>query len=269
MGWGEEDREVKNLSPTKVEGYLKCPESFRLRYVSRVPEISSGFLISGRVVHAALEMALRRVVAGFGLPGEKDMDDCFLLEWSKAVKEEESKKDFLGWSWDGSPAQVKEECRALLPFARTDVLPKIRPKLVEEDAKLYYPSDIGDFLVWGKLDLLEEDGIVTDWKTTAKVSKNAKESWLQFAHYSRYAHETLGGPQRTHCRKIFLVRGRRPKVDSASYVISQEKRDWFARAAAHVWKGVKAGVFTPNTNGWHCSEKYCSFYAMCYGEVMA
>lgn len=269
--WGEfEAKAVRNLSPTKVEAYLKDPIGFKFRYVDKIPEMSSGFLVSGRVVHSVLEHAMKRVMAGFGLPPEKDMDDLFLEEWARAVKEESEKANHIGWDWEPSETQIKEECRALLPFAREDVLPKLKPKLVEEDAKIYYPSEVGEFLVWGKLDLMEENGVVSDWKTTAgNVSKNARESWLQFSHYSKHAHEVLGGDSVTKCRKIFLIRGKKPNVDVEWYQITPEKRKWFEDAAAQVWKGIHYGVYPPNTNGWHCSPKYCSFYGACYGEVIS
>ena len=31
------NKPVKNLSPSKVDAYLKCPEQFRLRYIETVP----------------------------------------------------------------------------------------------------------------------------------------------------------------------------------------------------------------------------------------
>lgn len=262
--------EVKHLSPSKVEG-TKCMEQFRLRYVEKVPEPSPGVFVAGRVVHAVAERALKRVILGSGLPSAKDVDDWYVAAWKEEVAGEEEKSSFLGWDWDekrgDSHDKAHRECRALAQFALTDVLPGIKPKLIEEDAKLYYDSDVGQFLVWGRLDLYEQDDTVTDWKTTRKVSKNATESWLQFAHYSRYAHEVMNGPETTKCRKIFLIRGASPKADVASYDLTQGKRNWFHRVAAEVWKATKSGVYIPNTSGWWCSPDWCSYYPTCQGEL--
>ena len=252
--------EIKHLSPSKIEG-TKCMEQFRLRYVEKVPEPSPGVFLSGRVVHAVLERAMKRLIMGSGLPDKKEADDWYVAEWKDGMEEEQKKESFLGWNWDEKRGDSEElaykECRALASFGLTDVLPGIKPKLIEEDAKLNYDSEVGPFLVWGRLDLYEETGIITDWKTTRKVSKNATESWLQFAHYSRYAHEVMKGPETTKCRKIFLVRGRAPKMDIANYDITPAKRAWFGRVAAEVWKATKAGVYIPNTSGWWCSPDWC------------
>lgn len=262
--------EVKHLSPSKIES-TKCMEQFRLRYVEKVPEPSPGVFVAGRVVHAIAERALKRVIIGSGLPAPKEADDWFVEAWKEEIDLESKKESFLCWDWDekrgDSEEKAYKECRVLARFALTDVLPGIRPKLIEEDAKLNYESEVGPFLVWGRLDLYEETGTITDWKTTRKVSKNATESWLQFAHYSRYVHEVMQGPATTKCRKIFLIRGASPKADIANYDITPAKRAWFDHVAAEVWKATKAGVYIPNTSGWWCSPDWCSFYPTCQGEL--
>jgi len=262
--------EVKHLSPSKIEG-TKCMESFRLRYVEKIPEPSGGTFLAGRVVHGVLERAMKRVMLGSGLPSAKEADDWFVALWKEEEEGEEAKPAFMGWNWDENRGDSKEkayrECRALVPFALTDVVPGIKPRLIEEDAKMNYESELGPFLVWGRLDLYEEGGIVSDWKTTRKVSKNATESWLQLAHYSRYAHEVMEGPEVTRCRKIFLIRGATPKADLAWYDLTPAKRAWFARVAAEVWKAVKTNTFVPNPSGWWCSSDWCSYWAICQGEL--
>lgn len=259
--------EVRHLSPSKIEGLMKCPEQFRLRYVEKIPEPSVGVMLAGRVVHAVIERSMKQVRFGKPLPVAHEMDDWFLVSWNDQIKEEEEKPSFLGWEWDEDdpPEKAKAEFRALIPYVRESVLPEIRPKFIEEPVKLMYPSEIGEFLVWGQLDLMDEAGAIWDWKTTAKVSANAKKGWFQFAHYSRLAVEVTGDLA-TPIKKTFLVRGKRPKHEIVPFVLGPMHREWFARVAANAWKVVKAGAYVANTGGWWCAPDWCGFYAVCQGD---
>lgn len=250
-----------------MELALRCPEQFRLRYVDRVPEMSSYFLLSGSAVHATLEVALKRIFHGAKLPEAKELDDVFLSDWAKREEEEEGKMDFLGWeSNPQAPDEIKEECRRLLPYVRENILPSLRPKVVEDDFKKTFPSEEGEFLVWGKLDLLEETSLITDWKTTTKVSANAAKSWLQNSYYSFFVADAGGDPSVVvETRKVFLIRGRIPRHESITHWIGAGHRAWFARAAARGWELYRRGGYVPNDNGWWCDERYCSFYQMCRG----
>jgi hypothetical protein len=266
----QESVEVKHLSPSKIEAWFMCGESFRFRYVEKIPETSGGVMIAGRVVHSVIEFAMNQVKAGKPLPGAKDLDDLYLKEWESQIKEEEEKESFIGWRWDdGDPEEsVKKGFREIIPAISVDLLPTIRPKYIEETVKVSYPSEIGDFLVWGQLDLMDEDGVIWDWKTTKdKVSNRQKEGWFQFAHYAAFAVKMTDQPV-TPIRKTFLVRGRKKKpIEIVPFELGPTHRDFFARQAATVWKAVKSGVYPLITESWHCSEKFCSFFSGCMGDL--
>lgn len=261
---------IRHLSPTKVEAGIKCGELLRFRYEEKVPEPSVGHLLAGRVVHKVIERALKALQSGGKLPEWQELDDWFPVEWEAHVRDEEEKPAFLGWKWDeGDPEEkVREQSRALVPFARSEILPSIRPNLVEHKTKRQFQSDAGPFLVWGVIDLLEEDGRLSDWKTTrGEVSRNAKASWLQLACYSHDVAE-MTGQEVTPARKIFLVRGERPDMEVARYEIGPGHREWFRRQAAAVWRMAQARTFTLAMEGsWYCSEKFCSFWSMCKGAL--
>lgn len=265
----QDSAEVKHLSPTKIEGWLLCPESFRFRYVEKIPELTGGIMVAGQVIHACMEMALRRVKAGQALPEAKEIDDYFLAEWGKRIKAEEEKKNFVGWRWDADdpPEKVKAEFRDVLPAVRTDLLPMLRPKFIEEPVKLMYPSDIGEFLVWGQLDMMDETGVVWDWKSTkGKVSDRAREGWTQFPHYSKFAVEFTGAPI-TKIKKTFLIRDAKQPIEIVDFELGPAHREFFARQAAAVWMAVKGGVYPRQTEGWNCSRKWCSFFEGCMGDL--
>jgi len=265
----QESAEVKHLSPSKIEGYLLCPEAFRYRYVEKIPELTGGVMVAGQAVHAYIEWALKLVRAGKPLPSALELDDFFIAEWDRKIKGEEGKRNFVGWRWDTDDpeAKVKEGFRAIIPTVRADLLPTLRPRFIEEAVKLMYPSDIGDFLVWGQLDMMDEAGTVWDWKTTkGKVSARAREGWTQFAHYSKFAVEITGAAI-TKIKKTFLVRAAKQPIEIVEFELGPAHREFFARQAAAVWKAVKGGVYPRQTEGWNCSRKFCSFFEGCMGDL--
>jgi CRISPR/Cas system-associated exonuclease Cas4 (RecB family) len=261
---------LKNLSPTKVETALKCPEQFRLRYVEKVPEPSSMFLTSGSVVHAVLEKALKDVVVGSRLPSAADLDDFFITTWNDLVTEEEGKDRFIGWETDHEQThdQVHDECRALIPFALLNVLPKLKPKMIEHDVKYTYQTSVGEVLVWGKLDLLEEGFLLSDWKTTRKVSYTAgRQPGAGLVYYGRFVAELAKTTGMVTARKIFLIRGEKPSVEVKKFMISPQMIEKFAMDVNVVWNMVAKGYYPTNPEGWHCDKRYCSFWGPCQGEL--
>jgi CRISPR/Cas system-associated exonuclease Cas4 (RecB family) len=267
--------ELRHLSPSKIETAMKCPEQFRLRYIEKIPEMSIRSMLAGRVIHKVMEHVLKGVVAGRAIPEANTLDDFFVNEWERQTNEEEGKENHIGWSEDPDEplSKIYDEARAMVPFVRTEVLPVVKPKvlhgeaLVEHTVKDEYETEAGDtFLVWMVLDLVEENATITDWKTTGKVSKNATQSWFQMAAYSTFISRVFD-KEIVEARKVFLVFGKRPKMEVVDYRMGPSHREWFKRQAIATWKMAKSGGFVGNTNGWWCSQKFCSFHAMCQGEM--
>jgi hypothetical protein len=44
-------------------------------------------------------------------------------------------------------------------------------------------------------------------------------------------------------------------------------RECFKRQAIATWKMAKSGAFVANTTTWACSQNWCSYWAMCQGEM--
>jgi CRISPR/Cas system-associated exonuclease Cas4 (RecB family) len=271
---------IKNLSVSKIEAYLKCPLAFKYRYVDKVPELTSPVLAAGSAFHAVIEHGLLARSAG-RTADPKELDDRFGPAWDGQFREDEQKPGFLGWREDPADPldRMKEEYRALVRLAATEVLPKICPwhidgrPVIEHRIDLEVQSAEGPFPVVGYIDLLGHDGLLIDWKTTRdtedqggkdeeyKRKKNAR-GWLQFAAYSCFTWP-LTGQENQPARKIFMVRGPKPRVEHFDYVVTQAHREWFMRVAGDVWTAIKRDVYPPDNTGWWCDERFCSFYGPC------
>jgi hypothetical protein len=262
---------VKSLSVSKVDAAMLCPRKFRYTYVDKIPSPAVGIMMAGSAFHAAMEWALREVVLGHGLPSAKDLDDRFPEIWEATKKEEEAGDRFGGtWDWDRGDSEERAllDYRHLVHQAREHVLPNLKPKLVEHDFKIMLPSPLGDYPLYGVVDLLEEDGLMSDWKTVGKVSDRQKNMGVQFMGYSIW-HKGYTGMEVTRARKIFLAREPVAHVEySDTYEVGQLQRDWFAGVASELWVACKNnGGFVPNTNGWWCSSKWCKYWDACRGEI--
>jgi hypothetical protein len=266
-----EEQKVKWLSVSKVGVAMRCPRQFKFRYIEKIPEPSSGVMLAGRVVHSVLEKALRQLKGGDGLPSAQDMDDWYEPIWDEHVKEEEEKDNFLNWQWDENDpeADVKKGSRELVRVAREEILDKIKPDLIEHNMHFDLEDAEGNkFRVYGVLDIFEQDGMLSDWKTAKAVNANNSKLDIQFMGYSWW-HKDHTGKKVTPARKIFLVRQkRRCKLEVKEYKVKKYHREFFATVAGEVWALCQRGTgFVANTNGWWCSRKMCGFFEGCQGDL--
>jgi hypothetical protein len=264
---------MKNLSVSKIESYLTCPYNFKLSYVDKIPQISSGTPLVGRVIHDIVEVALKEYGRTGKYPDRKTLDDRFEPTYRRFVEKEESRDTFMGWQWDIPESDAKSAYRALIPVAR-EALEEHRPWMlgsgpaVEQRIDLEFDSEVGQVPLIGYVDLLNESGVLCDWKSTLKdtPSKLAKKSWLQFSCYSFWSWPIIGEESQS-CKKIFLVAGGTPHVEVEPFTVGQKHREYFAKLAAQVWKAIHFGVY-PTTDSWKCNPKFCPFFGPCKSEVM-
>jgi hypothetical protein len=262
---------MKNLSVSKIEKYLLCPLSFKYKYVDKIPETTSMVVHGGRVVHEVIEVALKQFSQTGKYPDWQTLDDMYEPAWERQRKEEEAKESFVAWQFDDDdpPEKVKAECRPLVRLAREEALPKIRPFLADNEPVIEYrvdlefKSDVGPFKTLGYIDLLDDTGLLIDWKTTKKVSGRARKGWMQAASYSFWVYPMIG-EEVVRSQKIFLVRDPgNIHIEYAPTLVGPPHRAWFARLAAEVWKSVYYGVYPAKNEGWQCHPKFCPYHGPC------
>lgn len=268
------EREIRNLSVSRIEKALLCPMAFKYQYIDRIPTVSSGKFLSGNVIHEILEFAMREFGRTGKYPSWKDLDDKYEPTWAEKTSEEEKKEDFLGWDWESDDplSKVKGDFRALLRMAVEKALPTVKPWMLGKEPVVEYKIDLemqsamGPFKLLGYIDFLDDSGFIGDWKTTEKkVSDRAKRMWLQFAAYSLWAYPIVG-QEDLKCKKMFLVRAREPFFEPCEFLIKQKHRDYFVKVAAAVWQMVQSAAYIPVTDTWLCKKDWCEYYAGCQGE---
>lgn len=147
-----------------------------------------------------------------------------------------------------------------------ELAPTIRPIMSEKRLLLKPPADSPlDTPVEMQIDLAQEDDSLDDLKTSSK-SPNASDAHKsdQLSTYS-LGYQALTGRPASKLRLDHLVL---TKAGNTKIVIQETTRGPKDHAAvldtmARAIKGIRAGVFVPNTEGWWCSERYCGFHGIC------
>lgn len=267
---------IRNLSVSKIEKLLLCPKNFELSYIHKIPQPNVWKMHAGNVVHEIIENAIRQFAVSGQYPDWKTMDDQYEPVWEAKQAETEGKSTFIGWQEDPKDPleKLRPEYRTLIRVAREQVLPGLRPWMMEDGPAVEYRIDlelrsrVGPFPLIGYLDVLEASGILMDWKTTnEEVSARAKRTWLQFAAYSIWVWP-LTGEEVVRCEKIFLVRGNgNPRVERVPFTMDPRHRDYFISVAARAWELIHHRIFYPNSETWLCKPDFCPFYQGCQGEL--
>ncbi len=270
---------IRNLSVSRIEKAMLCPKHYKLKVIDKVPEMASWVAHGGIVVHEIVEAALKLFGRTGKYPSWQDMDDRFDTVWNNQQLKTEGRDEFIGWKEDPKEPieKVRTEYRPLVRLAREEALEHYRPwmldsgPVVEQRIDLELESSLGSFPIIGYIDLLDDTGVLSDWKTTTlndkgEVSERKTKNWLQAACYSLWAWPIVG-EENLRCRKVFLIRGKNPQVRIHNYVVGEKHRKFFTDVAAEVWTMTMRGGFVPNTNTWMCNPKWCAYYAVCRGEI--
>jgi CRISPR/Cas system-associated exonuclease Cas4 (RecB family) len=267
---------IRNLSVSKIEKFMLCPKNFELSYIHKIPQPNAWKPFAGTVVHEIIEMAIRQFARTGVYPDWKTMDDQYEPVWKEKVEETEGRDTFICWQDDPEdPLEtLKPDYRKLIRVAREEVLPTIKPwmidgvPVVEHRIDLEVRTRVGPCPIIGYADLLDASGVLIDWKSTGKeVSERAKGTWLQFAAYSLWAYP-LTGEENLRCEKIFLVRGEgNPRVERVPFMVGEKHREYFVKLAAQVWETIHHKIFIANPDTWLCKPLWCPYFAGCMGDL--
>lgn len=269
---------MKNLSVSKIEKALLCAKNFELQYLHKIPSPNNWKMHAGNVVHEIIEDALTEYARTGIYPDWQTMDDRYDPVWKAQQKESEEKPWFIGWQEepDDPLEKLRREYRRLIRVARDEVLPTVRPWMIDDSPVVEYKIDldirtkVGICPIIGYADMLDASGVLMDWKTTGKkVSNRAKTTWLQFAAYSIWAWPIVGESE-LKCEKVFLVRGEKddPHAERVSFTMGPKHREYFVKVAAQVWEMMHHNIYIANPNTWLCKPSFCPFHAGCMGELV-
>jgi len=239
------------FSHTQISQYLRCPRSYRYRYLDGWQEKETkASLLFGRCFEKALAAYFR----------QEDSAATLFQEWGiyREAKLGYSKTD----SWD---RMARQGVHLLEMFARNDRIriPDPRQNLQVKVARVL--SDDNDFVAYiDALGYLDNAYCLIDWKTT--TSKYPEDASLlaldpQLICYSW----ATGIPE---VALVVFVRKHTPEIQYLKTSISEQQRLEFGRLIESTASEIQAGQFLPHSgirfpqNG--CVG--CSHLGLCLGN---
>lgn len=251
-----EQREKPYLSPSQIDMYLRCGESYRRRYIEgeRIPPGVA--MLQGTGVHAGAEVNFRqKVTSRTDLPAS-DIIDAAVDGFDRSL--------LGGYQIDSdgpAPDEARDQVATIAELYADEVAPEYQPVHVEQAVKIELP---GPYDMLGILDMADDHGRVVDIKTTGKAKTQTEcDTSAQLTFYAA-AHKVLTGELASEVRLEVLVKTKRPKRVMLASTRGQEHFAALANKINAVSAGIQAGVFLPAEPGsWMCSQKFCGYYHTC------
>jgi hypothetical protein len=197
------ERTWEHFSASQLGCFLRCPETYRRRYVLGQKERPRQALFWGSVDHKTAEHNLRQKIQTESDVPESEILDAFDHAWQTKLDSEGGEGEI---AWDDKPGDVKSQAAQLVRIRHRQVMPMIQPIAVEREILVTLPQV--RLPLKGFIDA-ETSNQVIDWKTTKRAEAlSNKPDWRLQAMV--YAVET-GKPVQI----IQSVKTKVPQVDTA------------------------------------------------------
>jgi hypothetical protein len=239
---------VDHLSLSSIRLFMQCPEKWRRKYLDHDPEPPSGKMTLGSAAGAALAQHYGlQIERGEGLSTE-DLLDEFASQWDLRTGREEVDYE------EEAPGGLKDSGAGALRIYHTQFAPAIVPVSVEREFELSWPG--AEFKLTGFIDLEDADGLVRDYKMSArKMPQKDADADLQATIY--LAAKRAEGQPAAGFRFDQMIRTKQPtaqvlvterterQIDQLSQRVFTIAREIEWRCETEIWSGA-----APNT--WFC-----------------
>jgi putative RecB family exonuclease len=215
---------MHSISASQLNCYLGCSLQYKFRYVDKLPKPwRSAGMAFGTSIHAAIEWFHRERMAG-RVPLASAAVAIFQADWYAQTVEplifgKNETKELLA-------EKGAEMIRVYIEAAATAPVPSaVEERFSVALVDVETGEEIGVDL-HGIIDLVESDGTVVDFKTSARA----------------------------------LLKTKTPRLERYETVRSEGDLAWTAQLVAGVVRSIDQELFFPNPS-WRCSE--CEYYGHC------
>jgi hypothetical protein len=250
---------VDHFSASSIGTYLKCPESWRRKYIEREYDRPSGAMVLGSSVGAAENHADQLVIDGEERPSTDDVLDLFTDEFDDRTEREE-----VAWAGE-TPGEAKDTGIAAVKAYERLVVPTIKPVSVEREFWLNF-----DGVEWGFqgfFDLEQEDDTLADRKVIGKKLGQADaDGDIQPTSYF-LARRSEGNPAKRFDFHT-MVKTKQPYAEVVKTERTDAQLDHFVDRLYRISAEILWRLETDNWAGaaprsWWCTQKYCGFWGSC------
>lgn len=246
--------QIGHLSVSQINMFLRCPQQYAFRYLHGLKVPPRSALTLGASFHKSTSVNYRqKYQSKVDLP-LGDVLDTFSTVFDDMAKETE-------WQEGENSGEVKDSGIAALSKYQQAIAPQVQPVEVEQRFNMSFKNRAWNFV--GIVDLLDEEGIVIETKTTSRTPAEAKvEHVLQITAYCT-GHRARTKTKEKGARIDYAIAKKSPDV--VSYPVNVEKSDieYFLTLMDRVAKGIKNEIWIPNRMQMLCSRKWCGFFREC------
>ena len=242
--------EIDHLSASSLNQYLRCPRQWWYRYILGLRIPPDGGLVVGKSVHYAAEEGMKGKI----LTGTDPEPEASATLAAEAVTEECATGEVRFEEGQTTGQLVDKASRIATAWAE-----KAAPKSDPAEVETSFEKEIAGVKVIGRLDVVDKDGLVRDWKTSGRkpVAADVAAS-VQTEIYSHVRESGLV--------YHYLVDGK-TGVAAHDVPVVGSQASLAARLAtatvAEVASGISAEVFPRKRDGWHCSPRWCGYFSRC------
>lgn len=253
-----------NVSPTQLEMYCRCPESYRRRYLENEVIPPGIALLKGSGFHKGAETNMRQKI-----DTHKDLPVSDIVDAAVAAFETGVHGDFILSDEEESRgatvviSDAKDDLAEMADVHAKEQAPEYQPAMVEKRVRIELPQAPRDLL--GIIDLVDDQQRVVDFKTAGRrKAQDEADSSTQLTVYAAAFQHMTGTPP-ADIRLDCVVQS---KTKTVRQVVTTKRDTADFTALAHrinaVTQAVAAGSFPPSLPGtWWCSPKFCGYWNTC------
>lgn len=246
---------MEAIRVSSLNSFLDCSAKFNFQYIEKIPAPGRIALAFGTSIHAALKKNYADKIFS-----RKDLSlEEITSEFSDNYDAEIKTVDFC--DPEEEPISfIKDAGIELLTKYQKDISPRIQPITVEQKISLTF--DGMPFKLSGTLDLIDEDNILIDHKTTRKVFKQVPAGYIR--QISGYKFLAASIKIKINNARIDMLTAKSAVTNTNIrhlHIETDEKE--FLNTFIVVSDAINKGVFYPNRNSFLCNKKYCPFWNEC------
>lgn len=246
---------MNEIRVSAINSFFDCSAKFNFQYIEKVPSPSRIALAFGTSIHAALKKNYAHKIFS-----KKDLSiEEITSEFSDNYDAEVKTVDFI--PDDEEPQSfIKDAGVELLTKYQKDIAPRIQPLIVEQKIALSFTNM--PFQLSGTLDLIDEDNVLIDHKTTRKAFKQIPGGYTRQISGYKYLAERMKIVVDSTRIDMLIAKSAVTNTGIRHLPIETDQHE-FLKSFITASNAIEKGVFFPNRNSFLCNKKYCPFWNEC------
>ena len=249
------------LSASQIAMWLRCQRQYWYRYVAGIKIPPNGALKVGTVFHLTAERNyVQKVTSREDLP-EDELTDYYGDQFEAEFQREEVRLQ------EGeSKGALKDQGIDLIKTFAAGIAPHVQPVEVEAKFELNIGKGDENVLLKGRIDLVDENGVIRDNKTITRVPST--EQLAQDVQLSTYslARRLITKKAEPMLTMDAAIKRPWPEARILPTARSREGLKLHLNMIGHIGKSLRAESFPINPTGWWCSRRWCGYYDRCVGR---